>query len=153
MNACTVVLIEDNPADVFLVQLALKENYVNCQLTTFNNGQEALKVLCPPTASQADRIAPHVILLDLNTPKSDGFEILTQLKGTPHLVNVPVAILTSSAAASDKTRSERLGAVRFIQKPSGLREFLSTVGEAVREMLGDQHLAEPPITEGGNNGD
>ena len=142
MNACTVVLIEDNPADVFLVQLALKENHVNCQLTTFNSGQDALKVLCPPSACQADGIAPHVILLDLNTPKSDGFEVLIQLKGAPHLVDVPIAILTSSAAISDKTRSERLGAVRFIQKPSGLNEFLSTVGEAVREMLGDQRLAE-----------
>ena len=151
MNACTVVLIEDNPADVFLVQLALKENNVNCELQTFSNGQDALKVLCPPSADQADRIAPQVILLDLNTPKSDGFEIL-MLKGTPHLMNVPVAILTSSAATSDKTRSQRLGAVRFIQKPSGLSEFLSTVGEAVREMLADQHLAEAPITEGGNNG-
>jgi CheY-like chemotaxis protein len=152
MNACTVVLIEDNPADVYLVQLALKENHVNCQLTTFSNGQEALKVLCPPILSQTDRTPPNVILLDLNTPKSDGFEILIQLKGTPHLVNVPVAILTSSAATSDKTRSERLGAVRFIQKPSGLSEFLSTVGEAVREMLGDQHLAETPTTECGTNG-
>jgi CheY-like chemotaxis protein len=142
MDACTVVLIEDNPADVFLVQLALKENNVNCQLTTFNNGQDALKDLCPPGAGEADRIVPRVILLDLNTPRSDGFEVLIQLKGAPHLRNVPVAILTSSAAASDRARSQRLGAVRFIQKPSGLNEFLSTVGQAVKEMLGEQQLAE-----------
>ena len=48
MSACKVVLIEDNPADVFLIQLALKENDVACELTLFNTGEEALKVLCPP---------------------------------------------------------------------------------------------------------
>lgn len=142
MDACTVILIEDNPADVFLVQLALKENHLNCRLTTFKNGQDALRVLCPPGVSEVDQIAPCVILLDLNTPKSDGFEVLVQLKGTAHLVNVPIAILTSSAATSDKTRSEHLGAARFIQKPSALNDFLSTVGQAVKEMLADQRLAE-----------
>ena len=84
---------------------------------------------------------PDVIILDLNTPKSDGFEVLIRLRGSPHLSNVRIAILTSSQAASGKARSARMGAIRYIQKPSQLDEFLSTVGAAVREMVGNE---KPP---------
>ena len=49
--------------------------------------------------------------------------------------DVPIAIFTSSQAGSDKARSDSLGAARYIQKPSGLDEFLSTVGRAIKEML------------------
>ena len=82
-------------------------------------------------------LVPDVILLDLNTPKSDGFHVLTRLRETPHLSHVRIAILTSSQAATDKNRSHILGATRYIQKPSQLDEFLSTIGRGVAEMLGD----------------
>jgi len=138
MNDCEIVLIEDNPADVYLVQLALEENEVNCHLTTFRNGQEALRSLCQPAETH---IVPAVILLDLNTPKSDGFDVLIRLRGTPHLANVPIAIVTSSQATSDKARTARLGVVRYIHKPSQLEEFIATVGQAVKEML---NQVKPP---------
>ncbi len=129
-----VVLIEDNPADIFLVQLALKENNVHCEMTMFNNGEEALRVLCPPEGAAPNSFVPDAILLDLNTPKSDGFSVLRRLRQTPDLANVPLAILTSSAATSDKRHAADEG-VRYIQKPSQLDAFLSTIGQAVNEML------------------
>lgn len=129
------MLIEDNPGDVYLVQFALKESDLKCHLTTFANGQEAVRALCqvqtPETA-----FAPDVIFLDLNTPKSDGFEVLVKLQGVSHLVKVPIAIITSSQAISDKTRAAELGAVRYIHKPSQLDEFVSAIGTAIKEMLG-----------------
>ena len=134
MSPRHIVLIEDNPGDVLLVQKAMEANGVVCKMTQFNNGREALKVLCPPDGMDG-MFVPDAILLDLNTPKSDGFHVLVQLKNTPHLAEVPVAIFTSSQAASDKTRSNLLGAVRYIEKPSQLDEFLSTVGQAIKEML------------------
>jgi two-component system response regulator len=134
MNDCEIVLIEDNPADVYLVQLALRENDVNCHMTTFRNGQEALQSLCGQETEET-QIIPDVILLDLNTPKSDGFEVVARLKETPHLAHVPIAIVTSSQATSDKARTARLGVVRYIHKPSQLEEFITTVGQAVKEML------------------
>ena len=136
MKECTIVLIEDNPADVLLVELALKENDVICRMITFTNGQQALRSLCPPKTGETHATVPDAILLDLNTPKSDGFEVLIQLRATPHLANVPIAIITSSQATSDKARTDRLGAVRYIHKPSQLEEFIATVGQAVKEMLG-----------------
>jgi CheY-like chemotaxis protein len=133
MSTVRIVLIEDNPADVYLVELALKENGIPCELTKFASGREALSVLCPEDGAPAPFV-PDAILLDLNTPKSDGFQVLIRLKQAPSLAHVPLAILTSSAAISDKHRSALQG-VRYIQKPSKLEPFLITVGQAVKDML------------------
>lgn len=135
MSPRRIVLIEDNPADVLLVQKALEANGVICEIKQFENGLEALRVLCPPEGTEANQFVPDAILLDLNTPKSDGFNVLVRLKNTPHLADVPIAIFTSSQAGGDKARSHSLGAARYIQKPSCLEEFLSTVGRAIKEML------------------
>jgi len=143
MRISQIVLIEDNPADVLLVKMALKENGVSCQMTIFKTGLEAVKALCPPQETDTNALVPDAILLDLNTPKSDGFEVLAILKKTPRLANVPVAIITSSQAASDKARTYRIGAIRYIQKSAHLEEFLSKVGHAVKEMLSVREMPEP----------
>ena len=135
MKMAKIVLIEDNSADVLLVEMALKENGILYELTRFTNGQAALASLCPPEGSAKNAFHPDAILLDLNTPKSDGFEVLAKLRQKPYLADVPMAILTSSQAKSDKHRVSLMGAVRYIEKPSQLEEFLTTVGQAVREML------------------
>ena len=132
MNPVQIVLIEDNPGDVFLFEMALKENDIPCELTRFNNGAEALLALCAPETANA--FVPDAILLDLNTPRSDGFQVLIKLKQFPRLSQVPLAVITSSQASSDRHRAA-LQDVRFIQKPARLEEFLTTVGLAVREML------------------
>jgi len=130
-----IVLIEDNPADVFLVELALRENNVACDMTLFNNGEEALSVLCPPEGRVENTFVPDAILLDLNTPKSDGFSVLARLRLNSRLAEVPIAIITSSQATSDRDRISRFGGIRYIKKPSQLDAFLSTVGRAVKEMI------------------
>jgi CheY-like chemotaxis protein len=131
MNPVHIVLIEDNPGDVFLFEMALKENGITCELTRFN-GVEALLALCAPETANA--FVPDAILLDLNTPRSDGFQVLIKIKQFPRLSQVPLAVITSSQASSDRHRAA-LQNVRFIQKPARLEEFLTTVGSAVREML------------------
>lgn len=131
MGKARIVLIEDNPGDVFLVEMALRENGIDFDLTHFDNGTAALRAL---GTSEAIAFVPDAILLDLNTPRSDGFEVLIKLTQSPRLSHVPTAILTSSKASSDKHRAV-LQSVRFIQKPARLEEFLATVGGAVKEML------------------
>lgn len=131
MNAARIVLIEDNPGDVLLVEMALKENGIPYDLTLFKNGTEALQILCAPAS---DVPVPDAILLDLNTPRSDGFHVLIQLTQSARLSQVPIAILTSSRASSDRHRAF-LQKARYIQKPSQFEDFLATVGGAVKEML------------------
>ena len=135
MKTAQIVLIEDNPGDVLLFEMALQANQVPYQLTRFETGEDALGALCTPEGTPGHDFHPDAILLDLNTPKSDGFEVLGTLRRDPHLADVPIAIITSSQARSDKHRANLMGAVRYIEKPSQLEQFLSTVGMAVKEML------------------
>ncbi len=135
MKTAQIVLIEDNPGDVCLVEMALQANQVPYHLTRFATGEDAVGALCTPEGTPGHDFHPDAILLDLNTPRSDGFEVLGTLRRDPHLSDVPIAVITSSQARTDKHRSSLMGAVRYIEKPSGLEEFLSTVGTAVKEML------------------
>lgn len=134
MNVVQIVLIEDNLADVVLVEMALKENDIPFELTRFEDGGTAVNALCS-RGGESGTFHPDAILLDLNTPGSDGFDVLGKLRRHPHLADVPIAILSSSQARSDKHRTKLAGAVRYIEKPSQLETFLSSVGCAVREML------------------
>jgi chemotaxis family two-component system response regulator Rcp1 len=142
MKAARIVLIEDNPADVFLVELALKESGVAYEITKFRSGREALTALCPPEGTaDTSAFVPDAILLDLNTPMSDGFQVLLKLKLSPRLARVPMAVITSSPATSEKHRTALQG-TRYIQKPAHLAEFLTTVGQAIKEMLQEGRASE-----------
>ena len=135
MSAAQIVLVEDNSADVLLVEMALKGNGIAYELTRFKDGQEAVDALCSSTEAPQNPIEPDAILLDLNTPRSDGFAVLGKLRLNPRFSDVPIAVITSSQAASDRHRTGIMGNVRFIEKPSQLEAFLNTVGKAVKEML------------------
>ena len=135
MKPAQIILIEDNPADVMLVKLALHEAGIAYELTHFETGVEAAERLCESDGGEALR--PNAILLDLNTPRSDGFEVLGKLIRSPMLAGVPIAVFTSSRARVDRTRAQLQGA-RYIEKPSQLLDFFSTVARTVNEMLAEQ---------------
>ncbi len=99
-----IVIIEDNQADMFLVKVALEEYAIQYALTWFRNGLEAVLALCAPVARE-NTPCPDIILLDLNTPRSDGFEILAKLQHTPRLAGAQIAILTSSRTLADHARA------------------------------------------------
>jgi chemotaxis family two-component system response regulator Rcp1 len=128
-----ITLVEDNPADVLLLKMALQEKGIPFELTCFEDGEEALKHL-----SREERDEPDIILLDLNLPMTEGVEVLRRLRSIPKLVNVPVAILSSSASPMDVNRAKSLGVDRYISKPIALDDFLREVGREIEEMLGGQ---------------
>jgi CheY-like chemotaxis protein len=132
MKPAQIVLIEDNPGDVLLVKIALRENGIEHALTRFESGQDAIRTLCAEAGG--DVLVPDAILLDLNTPGTDGFEALHRFKESPRFTGIPIAILTSSRDRKDKHRASIQG-VRYIEKPSQLNEFLASVGQAIKEML------------------
>ena len=125
-----ITIVEDNPADVLLVRKALQERGIAFELTCFDDGEEALKSL-----SRQERDEPDIILLDLNLPKTEGVEVLRRIRSIPKLVNVPIAILSSSVSPTDMHRIKLLGVARYISKPTALDDFLREVGRAVEEML------------------
>jgi CheY-like chemotaxis protein len=119
-------LIEDNPGDVELVHEALQYGRVVNRISVATDGEEALAFLNhAPGFENAPR--PDLILLDLNIPKRDGFEVLSAVKEHPSVSSVPVVILTSSEADRDVVKSYNLRANCFISKPVDVDEFLAVV--------------------------
>ncbi len=126
-----IVLVEDNPADAYLLKLALEQNGIAFEMVQFQRGEDALLAL----SADNDAPVPDLILLDLNTPRIDGFEVLAGIRENPSLAGVPVAIFTSSSSPADKHRAALLGSTAYIPKPTQLAAFLRDVGGAVKELL------------------
>lgn len=94
------------------------------------------------TVETAERIAPALILLDLNMPEMDGFEILRRLKDDPGTMHVPVIVLSGQDSAEDKVTAFDLGAVDFISKPFDMTELRARIRVALRMQALVQMLAQ-----------
>lgn len=114
-----ILLIEDNPGDVLLVQEGLKETGVYFDLRVFQEGNAALKFLAGE-GKLRNAIRPDVIILDLNLPGLNGMEILSRLKNDDRTRAIPVIMFSSSVAASDIHRCYDLHANCYVQKPNDL---------------------------------
>ena len=121
-----VLLVEDNPADVRLTQEAFKEGRVTNHLNVVSDGVEAMDFL-RRGGNYADAARPDLIFLDLNLPRKDGREVLTEIKTDPRLKTIPVIILSTSGSAADINRSYQLNANCYITKPVDLDQFLNVV--------------------------
>ena len=122
-----ILLVEDNPGDVELIHEALQFGKVLNRISVVTDGEAALAFL-NRTGGFENSPRPDVILLDLNIPKKDGFEVLREIKDHPSVSSVPVVILTSSQADRDVVKSYNLRANCFISKPVDVDEFLAVVG-------------------------
>jgi two-component system, chemotaxis family, response regulator Rcp1 len=125
-----ILLVEDNPGDVYLLEKSLNGRRFNYELIRYVDGEQAILAL-----QKTDCIVPDLIILDLNLPRRDGFEVLQAIRSKPSLVGVPIAILTSSDAAKDRHRISVSGGERYIHKPPMLEDFLEQVGQAIEELL------------------
>jgi two-component system, chemotaxis family, response regulator Rcp1 len=114
-----ILLVEDNPADADLTRENLESSKIPHELYHVVDGEEAMAFLRSEGA-YADAPCPDLILLDLNLPKKDGREVLTELKADPNLRRIPVVVLTSSEAEEDVLRSYELQASAYITKPVDL---------------------------------
>jgi chemotaxis family two-component system response regulator Rcp1 len=121
-----VLLVEDSPGDVRLTREAFKDAKVNINLHVASDGNEAMAFLLG-TGEYVSVPRPDLIFLDLNLPKKDGREVLTEIKESPTLRSIPVVILTTSASEADILRSYRLHANCYITKPVGLNGFLEII--------------------------
>jgi len=121
-----ILLVEDSPSDTEFTIEALKEGKVANHLSVVEDGVQAMKFLRRENQFvQAPR--PDLILLDLNLPRKDGREVLTELKADPDLKTIPVVVLTTSRAEEDVLRSYQLQANCYITKPVDFKQFLEVV--------------------------
>lgn len=135
-----ILMVEDNPADVRLTQLAFKEGKIHNTLSIAKDGVDAMAFL--RRLAPFDHAArPDLILLDLNLPRKDGREVLAEIKADPELRRIPVVILTTSRAETDVFKTYNLHANCYIVKPVDLDQFLSAIRQIEQFWLAAVTLA------------
>ena len=122
----SILLVEDNLADVVLTKEALAESDLINDIYTAKDGEEALSFL-RKEGHYKDVPTPDLILLDLNLPKKDGRELLGDIKQDRNLKIIPVVILTTSVAREDIIGSYLLHANCYINKPVDFAQFMQVV--------------------------
>lgn len=132
MHLPRVLLVEDNPADVLLVQSALQWTNVSCDLHALSDGAEALDYIA--SVEQGAAPLPALLLLDLNLPKHGGGEVLARLRQSPSCGQLPVVVMTSSSSPRDKELVTALGISHYFRKPTDLNQFME-IGTIVGAIL------------------
>jgi CheY-like chemotaxis protein len=121
-----VLLVEDDPGDVLMTREAFEEYKVRNRLNVVSDGVDALAYLRREEPFQ-DAVRPDLILLDLNLPKRDGREVLAEIKNDASLRQIPVVVLTTSAADEDVLSSYQLHANAYVTKPVDFERFVTVV--------------------------
>lgn len=121
-----LLLVEDNEDDIVLIEEAFVEAKLMNVIFKVRDGEEALAYLRQEGPYTHMR-KPGLVLLDINMPKKNGFEVLQAMKADPLLQSLPVVILTTSDREDDIVRSYADGACSYIRKPMTLQQFAQAV--------------------------
>jgi len=126
-----VLLVEDDAGDQELIRRVLTEDGFHVDLRIVSDGEEALDYLNRRGRYEAPHRAPmpDLMLLDLNTPKLDGRDVLKAIRSDPRLARLAVVVLTTSKLESDIVKSYQLGCNSFITKPVEIDDFIRTIGQ------------------------
>jgi CheY-like chemotaxis protein len=129
--------VEDSDAEYYIIKMALKELDTPVQLHRVSDGEQALWFL---QRTHGYEIAPRpdLILLNVNLPKRDGFEILADIQASESLRSIPVIIFTSASLATERKKAMALGAEDYISKPGTLDGLI----DALKSVC-NRFLAEP----------
>lgn len=121
-----ILIVEDNHADVRLVQEVFKEGKLYIDLDVVEDGVEAMAYLRKEDKYK-DANRPDLVLLDLNMPRKNGYEVLEEIKSDDNLKRIPVIVMTISKAEEDILKSYNLHANAYIVKPVGLNQFIEVI--------------------------
>ncbi|UOQ97205.1 response regulator [Hymenobacter sp. 5317J-9] len=113
----SVLLVEDDIFDTMTAEKSFAKFNVPHRLHTAFNGEEALDLLLGRNGTEPLRPLPEVILLDLNMPRMNGIEFLTELRANPEFQHIPVFITTTSGMDVDRVNTGNLGISGYILKP------------------------------------
>lgn len=117
--SAVILYIEDNPDNMTLVKRAIEA--IGHQFVGMPNGMDGLK--------KADELNPDLILLDINLPDIDGYEIARRLRASAnqHLLYVPIIAITANALKGDAEKALEAGCDVYMSKPINIRELWARV--------------------------
>jgi DNA-binding response OmpR family regulator len=116
-----ILLIEDDIDDVDLLKEALDDNNVDYKMEVIMEGDKVRSYL------NTSMNLPEIIVMDLNLPKTDGKEILQEMKSLTTLINIPIVVLTTSSSHEDMEYCYKMGISKFITKPSTIEGWNTTI--------------------------
>jgi CheY-like chemotaxis protein len=125
METVEVFLVEDNPADVLLVRVALSRFPIPLKLSVAKDGEQALRML------SSVEFHPQLIILDLNMPRVDGQAVLQQYQGK----TIPIVIFSSTQNKTEVQKALALGAREYVQKPIGFEPYADAVRGIVKRWI------------------
>ncbi len=127
-NEC-ILLVEDDPNDVLLVQRAFQKAGLLQTLKVVRDGDEAIEYLRGhgEYANRQQYPLPFLLLLDLKMPGTNGFEVLQWVRAEPELKRLLVVVLTSSNLQTDVDRAYDLGANSYLVKPVEFGEMVNLI--------------------------
>ena len=128
-QSAQIVVIEDNPADVHLLRVALDETGEPYLLTVLKDGHQALEFIAEQRVLAEPK--PCAVVLDLNLPKYDGLTVLRAIREAPVMAHVKVAVITTLASPSDLTVIEQLGVELYRQKPRDLPQYFELAADII----------------------
>jgi len=125
-NLIKILLAEDNEDDIIMIEDAFEHSKIINSFEVVKNGEEALAFL-RKEGPYAHKERPGLIMLDINMPKKNGFEVLEALKKDPQFDYIPVIMLTTSEREEDIVKSYKEGACSYITKPVSFNNFAKVI--------------------------
>jgi CheY-like chemotaxis protein len=125
-DSIEILLVEDNEDDIVLIEEAFAEAKLINVMFKVRDGEEALAYF-RQEGQYTNMRKPGLVLLDINMPKKNGFEVLQAMKADSRLQALPVIMLTTSDRDDDVVRSYTGGACSYIRKPMTLEQFVKVV--------------------------
>jgi CheY-like chemotaxis protein len=131
VEAVSILLIEDDPGHARLIQKNLRRSNITNEITVLPDGQQAIDYLFKQGEfSDSQHHAPLLVLLDLNLPILDGYQVLQRMKQDSRTKRIPVIMLTTTDDAREVARCYDLGCNVYITKPVNYDQF----SEAIRKI-------------------
>ena len=131
VQAVDILLVEDDPGHARLIEKNLRRSNITNQITIINDGQQAIDYLFKEgNYTSSAHPSPLLVLLDLNLPGLDGYQILERMKGNSKTKHIPVIMLTTTDDIREVARCYSLGCNVYITKPVDYEQF----SEAIRKI-------------------
>ena len=123
MECSLVVSVEDSDHDFLLIDMMMSKCSIDVQLQRMPNGDQALTYFQSLSLLPAELLYPQLVLLDINMPGSNGFDVLQFIKSSPQICSIPVVMFTSASNPKEREKALLLGAADYITKPSDLKRM------------------------------
>ncbi|MEK8022292.1 MAG: PAS domain S-box protein [Candidatus Hydrogenedentota bacterium] len=129
-RAMRILVVDDDDNFPLMLQEDFREHGIVREFAVAADGVEALEYLRRQGVHR-DAVRPDIILLDINMPRMNGFEVLVTMRADPDFRNIPVAVVTSSSRKEDEAKSIAVGANAFFTKPLSIRKFMAMMDQVL----------------------